>query len=120
MENVKILKFSRRAAGLLDLRPPPPARGPGGRLGLDVHERLEERVVVEGMIARWTLPATEGRVKHPGLVDESETLQLSNVHRHFLPGIDPRLRDKIRSFLIYLCCLLLLKILTWSSSVSAY
>ena len=50
MENVEILKLRRRAAGLLDLRPPPPARGPGGRLGLDVHERLEERVVIERMV----------------------------------------------------------------------
>ena len=87
MENVEILKLRRRAAGLLDLRPPPSARGPGGRLGLDVHERLEERVVVERMVPRRTRPATEIGVEDPRLVDKSKSLQISEVDSHSFPEI---------------------------------
>ena len=87
MENVEILKLRRRAAGLLDLRPAPPARGPGGRLGLDVHERLEERVVVERMVPWRTRPATEIGVEDPRLVDKSKSLQISKVDSHSFPEI---------------------------------
>ena len=97
MEDVEVLEHSRGAAGVSNARSPPPPSPPpppssssscqGGSLGLDVHERLEERVVVERMVPGRTRPATEIGVEDPRLVDKSKSLQISKVDSHSFPKI---------------------------------
>ena len=92
VEDIEVLPVCRGAAGIFNFgSPPPPAWS--GSLGLDVHQRLQEGVVIEGVISGRAGATTEGGVKHSGLVDESKPLQLLNIHRHFLPGKERRLRD---------------------------
>ena len=57
VENVEVLKPSRGAAGVLDLGPPPLPCQLGCSPGLDVHERLQQGVVIQGMV-----PGTGGQL----------------------------------------------------------
>ena len=84
MEDVQVLEDCGAAADIFNLGSPAPPTG-AGSLGLDVHQRLQQRMVIEGVISGGTGTPTEGGVKHSRLVDESKPLQLPNIHGHFLP-----------------------------------